>query len=221
MVDWSILTSNSDIIILNVILFFLFALIGSLDFRKKEGRRQAGAATAATTLIVAESFGFSQRLASLVSFIVAFFIQMHGLTVSAYSLLWLFGQNPSKYTSFGYLLAIPGMALFAIGVVLVFFGWDKIFKARDRFLVTDGLYKHMRHPQYTGILLATFGMIVYSFSPISLLLWPVLVFIYYRLARKEERIMQNKYGERYSEYKSRVHMFLPLGFTRRRKQAAE
>jgi protein-S-isoprenylcysteine O-methyltransferase Ste14 len=215
--DWSIITSNLDIIILNVILFFLFALIGSLGFRKKENRRSAGAATAATTLIVAESFGFSQRLASVVSFIVAFYIQMHGLAVSAYAFLWLFGQNPVGYTSYAYLLTIPGIALFAIGVALVFFGWDKIFKAKDRYLVTDGLYKYMRHPQYTGILLVTFGMIVYQFSPISLLLWPFLLVIYYRLARKEEKIMQEKWGEKYSEYKSRVHMFLPLGFMHKHK----
>lgn len=210
--DWSIITQNADIIILNVVLFFLFAIIGSLSFKK--GR----ALGASVTVVVAESFGFSQRLASVASFIIAFFIQMHGLAFTAYSMLWLFGQNPGGYTSFDYLLAIPGIALFAIGGGLVVFGWDRIFNAKDKFLVTDGLYKYIRHPQYLGILLATFGLIVYKFSPISLLLWPVLVFIYYRLARKEEKFAQEKFGEQYTEYKRRVHMFLPFGFTHKHEQ---
>lgn len=154
MVDFSIITSNSDIIILNVLLFFLFALIGSFDLRRKEKKSQAGA-IAATTIIVAESFGFSQRLASVASFIVGFFIQMQGLAVSAYALLWLFGQDPSGYLEFGYMLEIPGIAIFGIGCALVILGWEKIFDAKNKFLVTDGLYKYVRHPQYLGILIAT------------------------------------------------------------------
>lgn len=209
MFDFSIITSNSDIIILNVLLFFLFALIGSFDLRRKEKKSQAGA-IAATTIIVAESFGFSQRLASVASFIVGFFIQMQGLAVSAYALLWLFGQDPSGYLEFGYMLEIPGIAIFGIGCALVILGWEKIFDAKNKFLVTDGLYKYVRHPQYLGILIATLGMVVYKFSPISMLLWTFLLLLYYRLARKEEKIMQNFYGARYLEYKLEVPMLLPL-----------
>jgi methanethiol S-methyltransferase len=204
----------SDVIILNIIFFFLFALIGSFDLRRK-GR--AGA-TAAATVIVAESFGFSQRLASFASFIVGFYIQMNGLAVSAYSLLWLFGQDPSSYFSFSNLLEIPGIIIFGIGAALVVLAWGKIFEAKNRFLVTSGLYKHLRHPQYLGILIATLGMIIYKFSPLSLALWPFLLLIYYRLAKKEERIMENIYGPEFIEYKTKVPMFLPLkrGFPTRR-----
>jgi protein-S-isoprenylcysteine O-methyltransferase Ste14 len=209
--DWGIITQNADIIILNVVLFFLFAIIGSLSFKKNR------AVGASVTLVVAESFGFSQRLASVASFIVAFVIQMQGLAFTAYAMVWLFGQNPGGYTPFDTFLVIPGIALFAIGGGLVIFGWDRIFNAKDKVLVTDGLYKYVRHPQYLGILIATLGLIVYKFSPISLLLWPVLVFIYYRLARKEEKFAQEKFGEQYTEYKHRVHMFLPFGFPRRNK----
>ncbi len=209
MIDLSIITSNSDIIILNVILFFLFALIGSFDLRRKGKRNQKGAITA-TTIIVAESFGFSQRLASVASFIIGFFIQMQGLAVSAYSLLWLFGQNPSGYVEFGQMLEIPGIVMFAVGCALVISGWEKIFDAKNKHLVTEGLYKYIRHPQYLGILVATLGMVVYKFSPISLLLWPILLIVYYRLARKEENIMQSIYGAQFLLYKSEVPMLLPL-----------
>jgi protein-S-isoprenylcysteine O-methyltransferase Ste14 len=219
MVDLSIVTSNLDIIILNVLLFFLFALIGSFDWRRKK-KGQAGVVTA-TTFIVAETFGLSQRLASVASFFIGFFIQMQGLAVSAYSVLLLFGQDPSGYLEFGYVLEIPGIALFAIGCALVILGWEKIFDSKNKFLVTDGLYKYIRHPQYLGILIATLGMAVYKFSPISLLLWTFLLVLYYRLARKEEKIMQNIYGVQFLKYKSEVPMLLPLKLGSGRNQSSQ
>lgn len=210
--DLSIITSNEDLIILNIVLFFLFALAGSLDFKKKENGGKAKAATATVTVIVAESFGFSQRFLSLGTFIAEFYVMMHGLAVSAYAFAWLFGQNPSGWIPSNTLFEISGLAMFLSGGLLVFFGWDKIFNSRrNSTLVTDGLYKYVRHPQYLGILIATFGMIVYRFSPISLLLWPVLAIIYYRLAKKEEICAENKFGEQYLTYKQRVRMFLPFG----------
>ncbi len=146
---------------------------------------------------------------------------MQGLAFSAYSLLWLFGENPSGYLEFGYMLEIPGIAIFALGCALVILGWEKIFDAKNRYLVTDGLYKYIRHPQYLGILVATLGMVVYKFSPISILLWPVLLLIYYRLAKKEEKIMQNIYGAQFLTYKSRVPMLLPLKLRKNPTQTSQ
>ena len=194
-------------IILNIILFFLFALIGSLEFKKKRERRLWGASV---SIIVAETFGFSQRLASVLTWIVSFYIAMQGFPVSIYAILWIFGAEPQGWFSFESLpLEITGIVLFSIGGALVMLGWSKIFKNREK-LVTDGIYRHIRHPQYTGILLATLSLIIYRFSPISALLWPILVIIYYRLARKEEREIENEFGEKYLEYKRKVPMFIPF-----------
>lgn len=204
-----------DLIILNVVLFFLFALIGSLEFRKKRERRLWGASM---SVIVAETFGFSQRLSSVVSFIVAFYIAMHGIPVSIYSILWVFGADPNWWVPFdNLLLEIPGIILFFIGGLLVILGWSKIFNNKDS-LVTDGVYKHVRHPQYLGILLATLSLIIYRFSPISVMLWPILVIIYYRLARKEEKEIEGKFGEKYREYRRNVSMFMPLTLMRRTQE---
>jgi len=195
-----------------VALFFLFALIGSLEFKKKKERRLWGASV---SVIVAETFGFSQRLSAAVSFAVAFYISMQGIPVGIYSILWVFGTDPGSWLSIDSLVfEISGLVLFLIGGSLVMFGWSKIYGAKDT-LITDGIYKHIRHPQYLGILLATLSLIVYRFSPISLLLWPILVIIYYRLARKEERDVEGKFGEKYREYKRRVPMFLPLMLPRK------
>jgi protein-S-isoprenylcysteine O-methyltransferase Ste14 len=200
------------IIILNVVLFFLFALIGSLEFKKKSVRRVWGASV---SLIVAESFGFSQRLASALSFAVSFYIAMQGIPVSIYSMLWVFGADPNGWLSLNSLpFEITGVILFFTGGLLVMLGWSKIFNSKDK-LVTDSIYKYVRHPQYLGILLATLSLVIYNFSPISALLWPILVVIYYKLARKEEKDVESKFGAEYSEYKRNVSMFLPFTVARR------
>jgi protein-S-isoprenylcysteine O-methyltransferase Ste14 len=204
-----------DLIILNLALFFLFALIGSLEFRNKGLRRVWGASV---SIMVAESFGFSQRLASALSFIISFYIAMQGIPVSIYSILWVFGADPNGWILPNNLfLEITGIAMFFIGGFLVMLGWSKIFNNKGN-LVTDGIYKYVRHPQYLGILLATLSLIIYRFSPISLMLWPVLAIIYYRLARKEERDVESKFGEKYREYRRSVPMILPFSVTGNRQE---
>ena len=204
--------SDLDLIILNIALFFLFALIGSLEFKKKRERRLWGASV---SVIVAETFGFSQRLASVMTWIVSFYVAMQGMTASIYTILWVFGTEPQGWFSLDTLpLEILGIGLFFIGGILVMLGWSKIFKNREN-LVTDGIYKYVRHPQYTGILLATLSLIIYRFSPISALLWPVLVIIYYRLAKKEEREVEQEFGEKYREYRRTVPMFIPFTLMRK------
>jgi len=201
-----------DLVILNLVLFFLFALIGSLEFRKKRERGMWGASVG---VIIAETFGFSQRIVSAVTFAVAFYVSMQGIPVSIYTILWVFGADPTGWLPSEQLaLEIPGVILFCIGGLLVMLGWSKIFNNKDH-LVTDGIYKHIRHPQYLGILLATLSLIIYRFSPISLMLWPVLIVIYYRLARKEERDVESKFGEEYREYRRSVPMFLPFTVLRK------
>ncbi len=203
-----------SLIVLNIILFFLFALIGSLEFRKKRERRLWGASV---SIIVAETFGFSQRLLSVLTFITAFYISMQGIPVSIYAILWVFGADPKGWIPLDYIpLEVTGIVLFFIGGLLVILGWSKIFNAKDH-IVTDGVYRHLRHPQYLGILLATLSLTIYRFSPISVMLWPALVLIYYQLARKEEKNIEGKFGEQFLEYKRNVSMFLP--FTSLRKQS--
>jgi protein-S-isoprenylcysteine O-methyltransferase Ste14 len=204
-----------DLVILNLTLFFLFAIVGSLEFKKK---RERGLWGASVSVIVAETFGFSQRLVSALTFAVAFYISMQGIPVSIYSILWVFGADPGSWLSYNSLpFEILGVILFFIGGVLVMLGWSKIFNSKGN-LVTDGIYKYVRHPQYLGILLATLSLIIYRFSPISLMLWPVLAVIYYRLARKEERDVESKFGEKYREYRRSVPMILPFSVTGNRQE---
>jgi protein-S-isoprenylcysteine O-methyltransferase Ste14 len=94
------------------------------------------------------------------------------------------------------------------GIFLIVFGWRRIYRAKDQ-LVTKGIYAQTRHPQYLGFLLLTAGIDVLWVTFSTLLLWPILVFLYYRLAKEEEQKMEEKFGEEYREYKKSVPRFLP------------
>jgi protein-S-isoprenylcysteine O-methyltransferase Ste14 len=109
-----------------------------------------------------------------------------------------------------FLSAILPISNFIIlsGIFLIVFGWRKIFKAKDQ-LVTTGIYDQVRHPQYLGILLLTFGIDFLWVTFTTLIFWPILVLLYHRLAKEEERTMETKFGEEYRKYAIKVPMFLP------------
>ena len=76
--------------------------------------------------------------------------------------------------------------------------------------MTDGVYARVRHPQYTGLFLIVFGEgIVHWPTIVSVAAFPIIVFAYTMLARKEERQMLEKFGDDYREYQRRVPMFIP------------
>ena len=97
--------------------------------------------------------------------------------------------------------------------------WKQIHKANDE-LVTTGLYGWVRHPQYFGLFLITVGMLIQWPTIVTAAMWPILMYMYYRLVLREEREMEASFGERYAAYKREVPMLLPrLGVARNRSTA--
>jgi protein-S-isoprenylcysteine O-methyltransferase Ste14 len=105
---------------------------------------------------------------------------------------------------FGYVLLFAGFGIFMQG-------WRQVHRARnENRLVTDGLYRLVRHPQYTGLFIALFGEgIVHWPTVFSVALFPLIVLAYYLLARSEERKVEAEFGDEYREYRKRVPMFIP------------
>ncbi len=183
--------------IISILLFSLFITL--LPYRRSERRGKA-------------------TRGILLAFIVALFAEMYGFPLTIYILSWAIGyQNPLThdaghilYPELGMLSPLHFLSIVMIGggILLVSQGWSKIYKAAGA-LVTDGVYAHVRHPQYLGIFLVTSGFLLQWVTIPTAILFPILVWLYYRLARKEEQEMESAFGSDYLNYKSRVPMILP------------
>jgi protein-S-isoprenylcysteine O-methyltransferase Ste14 len=76
-------------------------------------------------------------------------------------------------------------------------------------LATTGIYARVRHPQYVGFVLVLFGFLLQWPTLLTLVMFPVLVFMYVRLARNEEREAIREFGDRYRAYMTQVPGFIP------------
>jgi len=76
-------------------------------------------------------------------------------------------------------------------------------------LATSGPYVHVRHPQYVGFIAVMFEFLLQWPTILTLAMFPVLVFMYVRLARTEEREALAEFGEEYAKYMRQVPGFIP------------
>jgi protein-S-isoprenylcysteine O-methyltransferase Ste14 len=115
------------------------------------------------------------------------------------------------YGSTGAMLEmLLGGAFIVVGLMLLIRGWVQVYRASlDGRLATEGVYGLVRHPQYTGIMLAVFGQIIHWPTVITLLLFPVIIYAYVHLARREEVALSARFGEAYLAYRQRLPMFFP------------
>lgn len=126
----------------------------------------------------------------------------------------LWGHTLNQYVGlWGTNVAI---VMYLVAAALVFLGWRDIYRhywskrGGEAKLVTQGIYGCVRHPQYTGFLMITGGMLVEWATLPLLIMYPILAVLYYRLARREESDMIEQFGTAYLEYRERTSMFLPL-----------
>jgi len=76
-------------------------------------------------------------------------------------------------------------------------------------LIRSGPYRSIRHPIYTGILLALLGTAVQIGQVRSLLAFVVAWLCFYFKARREESFLREEFGDRFAEHIGRTGMFLP------------
>lgn len=157
------------------------------------------------------------------AFIIAFYAEMYGFPLTIYFLARYFGLDLTWGdggnlwaqlfgTEVAHVVAmVLGYAIVFSGATLVADGWRRIHRARrDETLMTDGVYAHVRHPQYTGLFIIIFGEgVVHWPTIVSIAAFPIIILAYTLLARKEEKQMLEKFGDEYRDYQRRVPMFVP------------
>ncbi len=107
----------------------------------------------------------------------------------------------------GIVFAGLGLLLFFVGVAQVYYN-----KLTRRGAATGGLYNTVRHPQYASLMLSSFGLLILWPRYLVLLSFVAMMFVYYFLARLEEKECERKFGGSYVDYKRRTGMFIPLPF---------
>jgi len=80
---------------------------------------------------------------------------------------------------------------------------------RTHTLAASGPYARIRHPQYVAFILIMFGFLLQWPTILTLLMFPVLVYMYIRLARREEQEVAKEFGEEYARYAARTPAFFP------------
>jgi protein-S-isoprenylcysteine O-methyltransferase len=83
--------------------------------------------------------------------------------------------------------------------------------AADHQLVDAGLYRWVRHPSYSGALLAFLGLglCLDNWASLAALMLPVSVVFWWRM-RIEEAALLEAFGERYRDYLRRTRRLIPF-----------
>jgi protein-S-isoprenylcysteine O-methyltransferase Ste14 len=165
------------------------------------------------------------------AFIVALFTEMYGFPLTIYLLsgwlgqlypgldvlshgtghLWntLLGWKGDPHFSPTHLLSY---VFIGGGFVLLSSAWVPIYRARQTGeLATSGPYARIRHPQYVAFVGIMLGFLLQWPTLLTLLMFPVLVAMYVRLAHREERELQARFGAEYERYAASTPRFAPWG----------
>jgi protein-S-isoprenylcysteine O-methyltransferase Ste14 len=194
------------LVILNTGLFVLFA-VSFFHPRERRDWRAMGAFTAFLVALFTEMYGIPLTIYLLGSWLGSRFPLLSDTHAGGH--LWndLAGWTGDPHLSPFHLasyVAIGG------GFWLIAVAWRHLHQAaqEDR-LATTGPYVWVRHPQYDGFLVVMIGFLLQWPTIPTLIMFPVLVLVYARLARSEEREVAARFGDQWTAYAARTPAFLP------------
>lgn len=195
------------LVVLNSALFLMFAFS---FFKPKTGRDW-------------RTFG------AFAAFIVAFFVEMYGFPLSIYLMSgWLQTKYPNldllSHNS-GHLwstllgekgdphfgaLHIASYVFLGFGFYLLSSAWNVLYHAQRRnALAKTGPYARIRHPQYVAFVLILMGFLLQWPTLLTLVMFPILLVMYGRLAITEEADMRKRFGSEFEAYAAHTPRFLP------------
>lgn len=163
------------------------------------------------------------------AFVVALFTEMYGFPLTIYLMSgWLQSKFPETNIfshDSGHLwntllgwdinphfdpLHIMSTAVIFGGFMMLASAWRVLHAAQQQHeIAVDGVYARVRHPQYVGFIVIMFGFLLQWPTLPTLIMFPILVYIYVRLARREEQSALDEFGDRYRDYMARTPAFLP------------
>lgn len=170
-----------------------------------------------------------RSLGAFSAFVVALFTEMYGFPLTIYLFSgWLQSKFPGTdlfshetghlwNTLFGWdinphfdpLHILSNLIIFG-GFIMLASAWRVLHAAQQQHdLAVDGIYARVRHPQYVAFVLIMFGFLFQWPTLPTLVMFPILVYVYVRLARREEQMALQEFGDRYGDYMAKTPAFIP------------
>lgn len=197
---WSLVLINSAVFII-----FAFSF-----FKPQTARdwRSFGAFSAFLVALFTEMYGFPLTIYFLSGWLQSRFPDVNWFAHDSGHLLeMIFGWKANPHLGPFHLLSF--VFIFG-GFILISAAWKVLYEAQQHHaLAAMGPYARVRHPQYAGFVLVMFGFLLQWPTLLTLVMFPVLVWMYARLAKREEQEAAAQFGEAYARYVEQVPAFIP------------
>lgn len=195
------------LVIVNSVVFVLFAYSFFKPTTVRDWR-SFGAFSGFLVALFAEMYGFPLTIYFLSGWLQSRYPGIDWFSHDAGHLLeMMFGWKASPHFGPFHILSF---ILIGTGFWLIAAAWRVLFDAQQRqALATTGPYGYVRHPQYAGFILVLLGFLLQWPTLLTLAMFPVLVVMYVRLARSEEREAVVEFGDAHRRYMQKVPAFVP------------
>jgi protein-S-isoprenylcysteine O-methyltransferase Ste14 len=151
----------------------------------------------------------AERLIQLVVMVAAYYLMFN----DQFSRGWLatrFAPASPTIGKFGVTVTVVGIACAIWARWHLGENWSATVTLKEGHeLISSGPYRYIRHPIYSGMLLAFVGTALALGEYRALISVCIVLVAFYTKAKKEELFLTQEFGEKFREHSRRTGMFLP------------
>lgn len=197
---WSLVVINSAVFIIFAFSFF--------KPKTKRDWRSFGAFSAFLVALFTEMYGFPLTIYLLSGWLQSSYPEVNWLAHDAGHLPeMLFGWKANPHFGPFHILSF---IFIGAGFMMLSAAWPVLYRAqKEGRLAVSGPYARVRHPQYVGFVLILIGFLFQWPTILTVAMFPVLVFMYWRLSLSEERAAEAEFGDLYRRYAAQTPRFIP------------
>ena len=195
------------LVVLNSAVFIMFAFSFTHPHSPRDWR-SFGAFAAFLVSLFTEMYGFPLTIYLLAGWLGQHYPGLDLLSHDAGHLWWtLLGWQSDPHWNPLHLLS--GVFIGG-GFILLAAACKILYQAQQTHtLARAGPYAWVRHPQYNGFMLIMLGFLMQWPTLLTLLMLPILITMYVKLARREEREALAEFGAAYAHYVATTPAFFP------------